>query len=189
MLGTAGARADARCCREAVLFLHHELGRTENALGRAAFTMRYGQRGEWRTVLRDAAAETLREARRAASGYNRDRLRRAIGCYLRLAGCEYPEVAELMLRTGERSSGRKRQTRARREVVHVAAEIRLGWRAAAGEERLAKEGERAPAEPRPDARRGVRPGFAGPTQVGRVRRGRPAKNKSPRSRCAGRSGG
>src|SRR5437764_11875718 len=28
-----------------------------------------GERGEWRVVLRAAAAETLREARRAASGY------------------------------------------------------------------------------------------------------------------------
>ncbi len=72
LLAKTGEGADARCCREAVLFLHHELGRPENALGRAAFTLRYGQRGEWRQVLRDAAAETLREARRAASEYNRD---------------------------------------------------------------------------------------------------------------------
>ena len=123
VLVKASEGADARCCREAVLFLHHELGRTENALGRAAFTMRYGQRGEWRQVLRDAAAVTLREAHRAASDYNRDRLRRAVGCYLRLAECEYREGAELMLRAGERRA-RTNQAIARRKPVHVAAEIR-----------------------------------------------------------------
>jgi len=51
------------------LYLHRELGRRENALGCAGWTMRYGERGEWRVVLRAAAAETLREARRAAAGY------------------------------------------------------------------------------------------------------------------------
>lgn len=76
-LAKAGEGVDARCCRQAVLFLHQELGRAENALGRAAWTMRYGQRGDWPVVLRDAAAEALREARRAASDCNRDRLRRA----------------------------------------------------------------------------------------------------------------
>ena len=66
-LATASEGMDAgECWRKAVLF-HGELGRSENALGRAAWTLRYGGRGEWRTVLRDAAAETLREARRAAS--------------------------------------------------------------------------------------------------------------------------
>jgi hypothetical protein len=162
VLAKAGERADARCCREAVLFLHHELGRTENALGRAVFTMRYGQRGEWRQVLRDAAAQTLREARWAASDYNRDRLRRAVGCYLRLAECEYREVAELMLRAEERAGGRRTNTRARREFVHVAAEVR--W---AGEPLPAKEGERAPPESRPGTRFGVDPrGFAGPSRSG-----------------------
>lgn len=55
-LGKAGEGVDARCCREAVLFLHQELGRPENALGRAPWTMRYGQRGGWRVVRRDPAA-------------------------------------------------------------------------------------------------------------------------------------
>ena len=124
LLARTSEGADARCCREAVLFLHHELGRAENALGRAAFTMRYGQRGEWRQVLRDAAAEALREAHRAASDYNRERLRRAVACYVRLAGCPYGEVAALLLRTGERSSGARRPARRREEFARVAAEIR-----------------------------------------------------------------
>jgi hypothetical protein len=63
----AGEGMGAGGCWREVIFLHRELGRHENALGRAAWMMRYGQRGEWRGVLRDAAAETLREARRAAS--------------------------------------------------------------------------------------------------------------------------
>ncbi len=150
MLAKTGEGANARCCREAVLFLHQELGRTENALGRAAFTMRYGQRGEWRQVLRDAATETLREARRAASGYNRDLLRRAVGCYLRLAECGYRDVAELMLRAGERSSGRKTQRRARREFVHVAAEVR--W---SGEQLPAGNGRRRRGRGRRRNRSGV----------------------------------
>ncbi len=57
------------CWRE-VLHLHRELDRSENALGRAAWIVRYGQRGEWRAELRHAAAETLREARRAASVFD-----------------------------------------------------------------------------------------------------------------------
>ena len=73
-----------RCWRE-LLHLHRELGRTENALGRAAWTMRYGERGGWRAVLREAAAETMREARRAASVYDIVRLKEAAGCYTRLA--------------------------------------------------------------------------------------------------------
>jgi hypothetical protein len=124
LLAKAGEGADGRCCREAVRFLHHELGRTENALGRAAFTMRYGKRGEWRQVLRDAAAQTLREAHRAASDYNRERLRRAVACYARLAGCPYGEVAALMLRPGERSSGPRQPMRRRKEFARVAAEVR-----------------------------------------------------------------
>ena len=73
---------DAGGCWREVIHLHRELGRTENALGRAAWTIRYGQRGEWRAVLRDAAAETLREARRAASVYDTVRLKEAAGCYV-----------------------------------------------------------------------------------------------------------
>lgn len=74
-LVTASEGMDAGGCWREVLWLHRELGRTENALGRAGFTMRYGQRGEWRRVLREVAAETLREARRAASVYDIVRLK------------------------------------------------------------------------------------------------------------------
>ena len=74
---------DAGGCWREVIFLHRELGRHENALGRAAWMMRYGQRGEWRGVLRDTATETLREARRAGSAYDEVRLREAAACYLR----------------------------------------------------------------------------------------------------------
>jgi hypothetical protein len=135
-LGKAGEGVDARACREAVLFLHGELGRVENALGRAAWTMRYGQRGEWRVVLRDAAAETLREAHRAASDYNRERLRRAVTCYLRLAGSPYGEVAALMLRSGERSPRAEKCRPTPRRIEHVAAEVR--WT----DERPARNGRR-----------------------------------------------
>jgi hypothetical protein len=86
-LANASEGMDAGGCWREVIFLHRELGRHENALGRAAWTMRYGQRGEWRGVLRDAAAETLREARRAASVYDDVRLRGAAAGYARLAGC------------------------------------------------------------------------------------------------------
>src|SRR5437763_17004250 len=88
-LAKASEEMDAGGRWREVIFLHRELGRTENALGRAAWMMRYGQRGEWRGVLRDAAAETLREARRAASVYDEGRLKEAAGCYARLAGCRY----------------------------------------------------------------------------------------------------
>src|SRR5207302_1213512 len=104
---------DAGDCWREVVFLHRELGRGENAVGRAAWTMRYGQRGEWRVVLRDAAAETVGEARRAASVYDQVRLKDAAACYLRLAGCRYADAAELMLEPGERGgakpSGERRQ--------------------------------------------------------------------------------
>ncbi|HWD76277.1 MAG TPA: hypothetical protein VG371_14140 [Solirubrobacteraceae bacterium] len=114
-LGKASEGMDAGGCWREVIHLHQELGRSENALGRAAFTMRYGQRGEWRTVLRHAAAETLREARRAASGYDTVRLKEAASCYSRLAGSGYGQVAELMLkpeeRRGVRPSGDRRERR------------------------------------------------------------------------------
>jgi hypothetical protein len=105
-LATASEGMDAGGCWREVIFLLRELGRAENALGRAAWTMRYGQRGEWRTVLREAAAATLREARRAASVYDTVRLREAGGCYSRLAGCGYGQVAELMLKPEERRGNR-----------------------------------------------------------------------------------
>src|SRR5438270_6945708 len=94
-LAKASEGMDAGGCWRDVLFLHRELGRSENALGRAAWTMRCGQRGEWRAELRHAAAETLREARRAASVYDIVRLREAAGCYARLAGSPYADVAAL----------------------------------------------------------------------------------------------
>jgi len=65
-LAKASEGMDTGGCWGEVLHLHRELGRTENALGRAAWTMRYGQPGEWRMVLREAAAETLHEGRRAS---------------------------------------------------------------------------------------------------------------------------
>lgn len=129
VLAKAGEGTDAGCCREAVLFLHQELGRAENALSRAAWTMRYGERGEWRAVLREAAAETLREAHRAASAYNRDRLRRAVAGYARLAASPYPEVAELMLRPNERRSTQRRRPN---HHEHVGAQPRFTGRAPAG---------------------------------------------------------
>ena len=114
---------DAGGCWREVIFLHQELGRHENALGRAAWTMRYGQRGEWRGVLRDAAAETLREARRAASVYDDVRLKEAAACYARLGGCRYAEAAELMLEAGERAGSRPGD-RQERQLEHVAPEVR-----------------------------------------------------------------
>ena len=39
VLGRTGEGVDAVSCWEAVLFLHQELGRADNALGRAAWTM------------------------------------------------------------------------------------------------------------------------------------------------------
>jgi len=135
-LAKASEGMEAGGCWREVLHLHRELGRTDNALGRAAWTMRYGQRGEWRTVLRDAAAETLREARRAASVYDDVRLREAAGCYARLAGCRYAEAAELMLKAGERAGNRRDAERRERRFEHVAAEVR--WTA----ERPSRNGQR-----------------------------------------------
>ena len=123
-LAKAGEEMDAGGCWREVIFLHRELGRHENALGRAAWMMRHGQRGEWRGVLRDAAAEALREARRAASVYDDIRLREAAACYARLAGCRYGEAAELMLKPGERGGRHAGGERRERKLEHVAAEVR-----------------------------------------------------------------
>jgi hypothetical protein len=123
-LATASEGMDAGGCWREVLHLHRELGRTENAVGRAAWTMRYGQRGEWRTVLREAAAETLREARRAASVFDTVRLKEAAGCYSRLAGSPYAEVAAVMLKPGERRNARANRDRRHHQFEHVAAEVR-----------------------------------------------------------------
>jgi hypothetical protein len=103
-----------------VIFLHRELGRHENALGRA-WMMRYGRRGEWRGVLRDAAAETLRDVRRAASIYDEIRLREAAACYAQLAGCRYADAAELMLKPGERAGRHPNGDHRERRFEHVAA--------------------------------------------------------------------
>jgi hypothetical protein len=123
-LAKASEGMDASGCWREVIHLHRELGRTENALGRAAWTMRYGQRGEWRGELRHAAAETLREARRAASVYDDVRLREATAAYMRLVGSPYAEVAALMLKPGERSGARSAGGHRRRQLEHVAAEVR-----------------------------------------------------------------
>ena len=123
-LAKASEGMDAGGCWRELIHLHRELGRHENALGRAAWTMRHGQRGEWRTVLREAAAETLREARRAASVYDTIRLKEAAGCYSRLAGCGYAEVAEQMLKPEERRGNRPSRDRRERRFEHVAPEVR-----------------------------------------------------------------
>jgi hypothetical protein len=123
-LAMASEGMDAGGCWREVLHLHRELGRSENALGCAGWTMRYGERGDWRVVLRAAAAETLREARRAASVYDLVRLKEAAGCYARLAGSRYGEAAALMLRPGERRGTNQRGQRTQRGFEHPAAEIR-----------------------------------------------------------------
>jgi hypothetical protein len=123
-LATASEGMDAGDCWRKAVVVHRELGRPENALGRAAWTMRYGQRGEWRTILRDTAAETLREARRAASSYDQVRLKDAAACYLRLAGCRYADAAALMLKAGERGGANPGDERRERRFEHVAPEIR-----------------------------------------------------------------
>jgi hypothetical protein len=123
-LATASEQMEAGDCWRTVLLFHRELGRTENALGRAAWTFRYGARGEWRHVLRDAAAETLREARRAASTYDQVRLKDASACYLRLAGCRYADAAAMMLKPGDRGGGNARSGHSQRRFEHVAAEVR-----------------------------------------------------------------
>jgi hypothetical protein len=86
--------------------------------------MRYGQRGEWRRALREAAAETLREARRAASVYDVVRLKEAAGAYVRLATSPYPEAAALMLKAGERGGAHRGDRPKERRIEHVAPEVR-----------------------------------------------------------------
>ena len=118
-LSDSSQEVNAGECFDEVARLHRELGRVENALGRAGWTLRYGERGEWRAVLRDAAAETLREARRAASRYDADRLRAAARSCIQLAGARFGDVAGVMLKPGERaeSSGRPRRSMERFERV------------------------------------------------------------------------
>jgi hypothetical protein len=123
-LAKASEGMDVGGCWREVLHLHQELGRDENALGRSAWSMRYGRRGEWRAELRHAAAETLREARRAASVYDTVRLKEAAGCYSRLAGSGYGEVAALMLKPDERRGARSRGDRREHRFEHVAQEVR-----------------------------------------------------------------
>jgi hypothetical protein len=112
-LAKASEGMDAGGCWREVIFLHRELGRHENALGRAAWMMRYGQRGEWRGVLPDAAAETLREARPAASVYDDVRLRE------RRPEHVAPEVRWTVERprNGQRRRGRGRRRTRRGGVV------------------------------------------------------------------------
>jgi hypothetical protein len=142
-LAKASEGIDAGGAWREVVHLHRELGRSENALGCAAWTMRYGQRGEWRQVLREAAAETLREARRAASVYDTVRLREAAGCYSRLAGCRYAEAAALMLRSDERGGARPHSER-RERLERVAPEVRwVGERPAGNGRRRRGRGRRA----------------------------------------------
>jgi hypothetical protein len=123
-LAQASEGMDAGGCWREVLHLHRELGRSENAFGRAAWSMRYGERGDWRVVLRAAAAETLREARRAASVYDIVRLKEAAGCYSWLAGCRYAEAAALMLKPCERGGANRGDQRERRPLGPVVAEVR-----------------------------------------------------------------
>ncbi|OAI39310.1 hypothetical protein AYO39_00500 [Actinobacteria bacterium SCGC AG-212-D09] len=142
-LATANEVMDAGGCWREVLHLHQELGRDENALGRAAWTIRYGERGGWRVVLRDAAAETLREARRAASVYDTVRLKETAACYARLAGCRYADAAALMLKPGERGGPNRNGARRRQRPEHAAAEVR--WI----DERPGRDGRRRRGEGRP----------------------------------------
>jgi len=60
-LATASEGMDAGGCWREVLHLHRELGRNENALGRAAWTMRYASEGSGGILLREAASAALRE--------------------------------------------------------------------------------------------------------------------------------
>ena len=122
-LGEGSEGADAGECWREVIRVHWELGRVERALGRAGWTLRYGERGEWRTVLREAAAESLREARRAASRYDAERLRCAARCYARLARCSFAEAGAVMLKPGERRGADGGRRRAE-PLVQAAAEIR-----------------------------------------------------------------
>jgi hypothetical protein len=126
---------DAGECFAEVARLHRELGRVENALGRAGWTLRYGQRGEWRGVLRDAAAETLREARRAASGYDADRLRAAAGLYARFAGCRFAAAAAVMLKPEERAAASSRGHGRPDRFEHVGSAVRWSSEASAGRDR------------------------------------------------------
>jgi hypothetical protein len=131
-LSERGGAVNAGECWTEVTRLHRELGRVEHALGRAAWTLRYGERGEWRGVLRDAAAETLGEARRAASRYDADRLRSGAGWYARLARCPFADAAAVMLKPGERAAGNGGGRRRLEHVGHAAPEIR--WRTEEGPE-------------------------------------------------------
>jgi hypothetical protein len=76
-------------------------------------------------VLREAAAETLREARRAASRYDEDRLKKAAGRYAALAGCGFAAAAAVMLRPGERAAASNHSDWQQRPALErVAAEVR-----------------------------------------------------------------
>ena len=123
-LSEGSQEVNAGECFAEVVRLHRELGRPEVSLGRAAWTLRYGARGEWRGVLREAAAETLREARRAASRYDEDRLKKAAGRYATLAGCAFGDVAAVILKPGERAAASNDRRQRSERFVRVAAEVR-----------------------------------------------------------------
>jgi hypothetical protein len=124
-LSEGSQEVNAGECFGEVVRLHRQLGRPEVSLGRAAWTLRYGTRGEWRGVLREAAADTLREARRAASRYDEDRLKKTAGGYAALAGCSFSQAGAVMLKPGERAAASNHSHRQqRREFERVAAEVR-----------------------------------------------------------------
>lgn len=123
-LSELGDAVNAGECWGEVVRIHRELGRFEYALGRAAWMLRYGERGEWRGMLRDAAAETLGEARRATSRYDADRLREGAGWYARLARIPSAETAAVMLKPGERAAANGRGRSRPEQIGHAAPEIR-----------------------------------------------------------------
>jgi hypothetical protein len=180
-LAHASELMDAGGCWREVLHLHRELGRSENALGRADWTMLYGERGDWRVVLRAAAAETLREARRAASVYDIVRLKEAAGCYSRLAGCRYADVGALMLKPGERGGASRSGEHGPRGVEFVASEVR--WTV----ERPNGNGRRRRGEGRSRRRRRQLSalGQSRAEEHGSVIETRARNNKSPHGDCAG----
>ena len=114
------------------------------ALGGGGFT---GQDGRFATApaasgavcCAKAAAETLREARRAASRHDEDRLRRTAGHYAALASCGFADAAAVMLR-GRARRGEQQQPSA------AAPSVRARGRRGALDERAARQGGPAKGE-------------------------------------------
>jgi hypothetical protein len=73
---------DAGGCWREVVFLHRELAEGKTRLGRAAWMMRHGQRGELRSVVRDASGLAIRRRMRhslsTAGSKVKDRSERAV---------------------------------------------------------------------------------------------------------------